>query len=110
GNAIKFTEHGEITLIAEKIDDFTPPGMQAAQPAIRIHVRDTGIGIKPEHLTQLFEPFRQVDSRQSAGQEGTGLGLAICDRLATLMGGLISVESQWGQGSTFTVTLPLQSK
>jgi PAS domain S-box-containing protein len=96
-NAVKFTDHGTVTLIAEMIAD----------DVLRLQVRDTGIGIKAEYLTELFQPFRQVDSGLARLHEGTGLGLAICRRLANLMGGSITVDSQWGDGSVFTVTLPL---
>ncbi|MBI4750032.1 MAG: PAS domain S-box protein [Acidobacteria bacterium] len=106
-NAVKFTHHGEISLTADLIPDFKIPSAPAPQPAIRLHVSDTGMGIKPENLPTLFQPFRQIDSGLSRNHEGTGLGLAICRRLTTLMGGEISVESEWGKGSTFSVTLPL---
>lgn len=109
-NAVKFTEHGEITVTAELVADFTPPGAVSNHPAIRLHVADTGMGIKPEDLPNLFQPFRQIDSGLSRKHEGTGLGLAICQRLATLMGGVISADSHWGTGSTFCVTLPLQGR
>lgn len=109
-NAVKFTEHGEITVTAELVADFTPPGTVSNQPAIRLQVADTGMGIKPEDVPTLFQPFRQIDSGLSRKHEGTGLGLAICQRLATLMGGVISADSQWGTGSTFCVTLPLQGR
>ncbi len=67
---------------------------------------DTGIGIRPEDVGKLFKPFRQIDTGVARRHEGTGLGLAICDRLVNMMGGKIWVESQWGEGSTFTFTLP----
>ena len=76
---------------------------------MRLSVADSGIGIKPEDMALLFVPFRQIDSALSRKHEGTGLGLAICRRLAELMGGTIEAQSQWGQGSVFTVTLPLQA-
>lgn len=66
------------------------------------------MGIKPEDMALLFVPFRQIDSALSRKHEGTGLGLAICRRLTDLMGGTIEAQSQWGKGSVFTVTLPLQ--
>ena len=94
-NAIKFTERGEVALAAE-----------SAGGAIRLSVADTGIGIRPEDMGQLFQPFRQIDSGLSRQHEGTGLGLAICRRLAELLGGAIRAESTWGQGSVFTLTLP----
>ena len=65
--------------------------------------------IKPHHLALLFQPFRQVDTGLTRRHDGTGLGLAICRRLADLLGGYISADSEWQQGSTFTVLLPLES-
>jgi PAS domain S-box-containing protein len=107
-NAVKFTEQGEIVLTAELIDEFHLSGTAPGQPVISLRVSDTGIGIKSEDLPALFQPFRQIDSGLSRNHQGTGLGLAICRRLAALMGGEISAESQWGKGSTFSLTLPLQ--
>jgi CheY-like chemotaxis protein len=93
---------------------FTPPGgvvrleVQVAPQAevIRFAVRDTGIGIAPSDLTRLFRPFAQLDSSLSRQHEGTGLGLALVRRLAELHGGMITVESEVGTGSCFTITLP----
>ncbi len=107
-NAIKFTDHGAVTLTAESVADFKLPSTASGQAAIRLRVSDTGMGIKAEDLQLLFQPFRQVDSGLSRNHDGTGLGLAICRRLAQLMGGEIGAESEWGKGSTFTVTLPLE--
>ena len=73
-----------------------------------IRVTDTGIGIKPEEQGKLFQPFRQIDTGLTRQYEGTGLGLAICKRLAERLGGTITVESQWGVGSTFKFTLPIR--
>jgi signal transduction histidine kinase len=69
-------------------------------------VADTGIGIKDEDLGVLFQPFRQIDSSLQRQHEGTGLGLAICRRLTDILGGTIDVKSEWGRGTTFTVSLP----
>jgi PAS domain S-box-containing protein len=102
-NAIKFTDHGEVGLTAELV-----PGTNGTQPAIRLHISDTGMGIKAEDIPTLFQPFKQIDTGLARVHEGTGLGLAICRRLAELMGGDIGVVSEWGKGSTFSVTLPLQ--
>ncbi len=96
-NAVKFTDRGTVTIRGER----TPA-------AVRISIADTGIGIKPDDLSHLFQPFRQVDSGLSRGYEGTGLGLAICRRLAGLLGGDIQAESEPGKGSVFTLTLPAQ--
>jgi signal transduction histidine kinase len=101
-NAIKFTDEGSVTLTA----DVVPDASRTAPSAIRIAVTDTGIGIKPEDLTELFQPFRQVDTGLAREHEGTGLGLAICRRIADLLGAEISATSQWGEGSVFTLTLP----
>ena len=101
-NALKFTERGEITLSAQ-----TVPGTAGDPHAtIRLSVADTGVGIKPEDLATLFQPFRQIDSGLARYHEGTGLGLAICRRLAELMGGKVHARSEWGKGSTFSFTLP----
>jgi len=106
-NAIKFTEAGAVTLSLSRVADFV--AQEGARPveAVRLRVADTGMGIRPEDMTQLFLPFRQVDSAITRKHDGTGLGLAICRRLAELMGGVIQAESCFGEGSTFTVTLPL---
>jgi signal transduction histidine kinase len=95
-NAIKFTEQGEVRLVCEVRDSF-----------IETHIIDTGIGIKDEDLKLLFKPFQQVNTGLSRQYEGTGLGLAICRRLVKKLGGEISVESEWGKGSTFNFSLPL---
>ncbi|MCW5623358.1 MAG: PAS domain S-box protein [Burkholderiales bacterium] len=99
-NAIKFTDTGEVSLTAEMKPDGT---------GFRVVVADTGIGIRRQDQDELFQPFRQVDSGLSRSHEGTGLGLAICRRLVELMGGDISVESEFGRGSRFTVILPLDA-
>jgi PAS domain S-box-containing protein len=95
-NAIKFTEHGQMNIECQIRDGW-----------LETRVRDTGIGIKPEDMHRLFKPFQQIDTGLARGHEGTGLGLSICERLVTAMGGEISVESQWGAGSTFKFTLPI---
>lgn len=102
GNAIKFSEKGRVRVYAQ-------PVREAGLDCLRVQVHDQGMGIRAEDLATLFTPFRQIDSALSRQHEGTGLGLAICRRLCTLMGGHIGVESVWGQGSVFTVTLPLQA-
>jgi PAS domain S-box-containing protein len=94
-NAVKFTDRGTVTLTAGIVSD-----------ELRISIADTGIGIKPEDLCQLFQPFRQIDTGLTRQHEGTGLGLAICRRLAELLGGKIDAASDWGKGSVFTCTLP----
>ena len=94
-NATKFTEHGGITLSASR-----------SRRQMLFHVRDTGIGIPQQHLQQIFEPFWQVDQRANRRVGGTGLGLTVSRRLAQLIGGDLSVESDVGGGSTFTLQIP----
>ncbi len=95
-NAVKFTETGGITISLST----------EGETGVSIRIEDTGIGIRPEDMEKLFQPFRQIDSGLSRKNEGTGLGLAICRRLADLMGGKICAESEWGRGSSFTLILP----
>ncbi|MEI7770787.1 MAG: ATP-binding protein [Chloroflexales bacterium] len=97
-NAVKFTpDNGQVRL--EVTTD-------SAEGVIRFLVHDTGIGITPEDLARLFQPFQQLDSSLSRQHEGTGLGLALVRRLAELHEGSVSVDSTPGQGSCFTITLP----
>lgn len=106
-NAIKFTERGQITVSAVAEPTYRrAPGLRP-EPAVRIIVRDTGVGIAERDLAALFQPFRQVDSGLSRQHDGTGLGLSICRRLCDLMGGDIRVTSEYGVGSSFTVILPV---
>jgi CheY-like chemotaxis protein len=95
-NALKFTETGEVRVSVAR----TGQGLQ-------LTVSDTGIGVAPDALQGLFQKFEQADASTTRRYGGTGLGLAICRELAGLMGGTIAVESELGEGSTFTVDLPL---
>jgi CheY-like chemotaxis protein/anti-sigma regulatory factor (Ser/Thr protein kinase) len=97
-NAVKFTGHGSVQASAD---------VNAETGALRLVVRDTGVGISPEKLPALFEKFTQADNSATRRFGGTGLGLAICRELTQMMGGSINVESREGHGSTFTVELPL---
>ncbi|MFH0825122.1 MAG: PAS domain S-box protein [Pseudomonadota bacterium] len=106
-NAVKFTDRGEVALRTELVPDFISPHGISGRTAVRLSVSDTGMGIKPDDLKTLFQPFRQIESGLSRNYEGTGLGLAICRRLVDLMGGDIRAESTWTKGSTFGFTLPL---
>ncbi|MFK5952882.1 MAG: response regulator, partial [Desulfobacterium sp.] len=95
-NAVKFTQQGKVSI-----------SMEQAGQTIHLMVSDTGIGISKNHLPHIFEEFRQVDGTSSRSYEGTGLGLAIASKAAEMLGGNIDVRSTLGQGSTFTLTLPL---
>ena len=103
GNAVKFTEHGSVALVLRGRED--PEGRH--QVLLRFDVIDTGIGIAEDRIDQLFEPFRQAEASTTRRFGGTGLGLAICERLVTLMGGRIGVESALGEGSRFWVEIPV---
>lgn len=99
GNALKFTETGGVTVLA--VPDSDRAGW------VRVDVSDTGIGISPDAAGRLFDPFEQADSGTTRRFGGTGLGLTVSRQLAELMGGTLSVASTPGQGSTFTLTLPM---
>jgi PAS domain S-box-containing protein len=100
-NALKFTHQGGIDISV---------GYDAVSRIASITVQDTGIGIAPEHHERIFEDFRQVDDSPSRQYGGTGLGLAICRRLATTLGGRITIESTLGLGSTFTLYFPIDAE
>lgn len=106
-NAIKFTEHGTVRLSAETLGDDQAKQESIGGRAVRLRVSDTGIGIHPEDMGRLFQPFRQLDSGFARQHEGSGLGLAICRRLVDMLRGRIAVESELGAGSTFSVMLPV---
>jgi signal transduction histidine kinase/ABC-type amino acid transport substrate-binding protein len=94
-NALKFTEKGQVRISCRSENDH-----------YLLAVTDTGIGMRPEELPDLFQPFHQIDTGLSRKHEGSGLGLSICKKLVEMMGGTIQVESQWGQGSTLAVRFP----
>lgn len=101
-NAIKFTEFGHVMITVEPAPD------RSTAQALRFSVSDTGIGIPPDKLQSIFEPFTQVDSTTTRKYGGTGLGLSISQHLVELMGGRLAVDSTLGVGTTFsfTITLP----
>ncbi|MDY7229109.1 PAS domain-containing sensor histidine kinase [Hyalangium rubrum] len=100
-NALKFTHEGSVQVIAD---------YQVATSTVSISVKDSGIGIAPEHQEKIFEDFQQVDSSPTRAYGGTGLGLSICRRLAAMMGGRVTVQSTLGEGSTFTLHLPRRTR
>jgi signal transduction histidine kinase len=99
-NAVKFTKNGKIELVAER-----HPGETADE--LVVNVIDTGIGIAEDQLSGLFEKFTVVDDSSTSKYGGTGLGLALSEKLCKLMGGEISVESEIGKGSRFTIRMPI---
>ena len=100
GNAIKFSETGRVTIAVT----------QAAEPdLLRITVSDTGIGMTPEQVERIFDPFVQADNSTTRRYGGTGLGISICKQLAEAMGGGLRVESEIGRGSSFHATLRLEA-
>lgn len=99
GNAIKFTHHG-----------FVDVSLVTARDRLEIEVKDSGIGIDNERIEHLFSPFIQADTSITRNYGGTGLGLAITKHLVELMGGSITVSSKLGEGSLFTISIPLQSR
>ena len=123
GNAVKFTDHGEVEVSVRRLPELPepawhqPPGegtgpdptaeqwSENARCTLEFAVRDTGIGIAREHHEKLFRPFTQVDESTTRRYGGTGLGLAICRNLVELMDGTIGVRSELGRGATFTFTV-----
>lgn len=97
-NALKFTEKGTVRLAC-----------RADRDHYVLSVTDSGIGIEPQDLPRLFQPFHQIDTGLSRKREGTGLGLSISKKLMGMMGGDIDVQSQWGRGSTFILRFPIKS-
>jgi len=99
GNAVKFTKKGYIRL------SISCEKQEQDMVTLIFKIKDTGIGIKQENLSKLFEAFNQVDTKRNRSVQGTGLGLSITKNLCELMGGSISVESVYGEGTTFTATV-----
>lgn len=98
GNAVKFTEHGGVTVRVSTAGD----------DELSIEVADTGAGIPAEQLPDIFEPFRRGSDYAQREQQGAGLGLSIVKEIVTRMDGQISATSEPGAGSTFIVTIPLE--
>jgi signal transduction histidine kinase len=100
-NALKFTHEGSVRVSA---------AWEPSSSTVSIAVADTGIGIDPVNQEKIFEDFQQVDSSPTRAYGGTGLGLSICRRLAAMMGGRITVQSELGKGSTFTLHVPRRAR
>jgi signal transduction histidine kinase/CheY-like chemotaxis protein len=100
GNGVKFTEQGGVTL---RLTCTSPP--QADPARVRFEVQDSGIGMSPQALAEVFQPFHQVHDSRARLRGGTGLGLAICQRIIEVMGGRIAVASREGEGSVFSFEL-----
>lgn len=99
-NAVKYTREGEVHFRGELVK--TADGIAT----VKYSISDTGIGIREEDISKLFESFLQVDKKVNTGIEGTGLGLAIVKGFLDLMGGTIDIKSVYGEGTTFTITIP----
>ena len=97
-NACKFTKGGEVSLRARKVGN--------GHDMVELTVADTGIGMTPEQLAKLFQEFSQAEASTAKKYGGTGLGLAITRKLSRMMGGDVTVASELGKGSVFTVRLP----
>lgn len=97
-NAVKFTSQGSVTIAAKILKE----------KFLQMRVTDTGIGIKKESLNRLFQPFQQVDASMTKKYEGTGLGLYLVKKLTNLLGGEISMKSEYGKGCEFTFNIPLK--
>ena len=102
GNAFKFTPRGGSIIIDAKNGEGEVQG-----DFVKISVKDTGIGIKDEDLSHIFERFQQAESSSSRGHEGTGIGLSLAKELIEVQGGKIEVESEYGRGSNFTIYIPM---
>lgn len=97
GNAIKFTDQGRVKIAARVL----------REKNLEISITDTGMGIKKEDMNKLFQPFQQIDMSLTKARKGTGLGLHLTKKLAALLGGAIAAKSEYGKGSEFTFTIPL---
>jgi Amt family ammonium transporter len=100
GNAVKFTDEGSVKIIYRVLKNKN----------LEVRVIDTVIGIKKEDISKLFGFFQQIDMSSTKKHEGTGLGLYLSKKIVTILGGSISVSSEFGKGSNFTFTLPIKDK
>jgi signal transduction histidine kinase len=102
-NAIKFTEHGSIKVALSQRDG------DDGKVLTEFSVQDSGSGIRPEDQSRLFQAFSQLDSTSTRHAEGAGLGLYLCQNLASLLGGALVLSSEFGHGSTFTLSIPTRA-
>jgi signal transduction histidine kinase len=100
-NAVKFTRGGTVTVAAELSRSPT-----LGRPCLELRVTDTGVGIEPDHHERIFDKFHQLDSSETRVYGGLGLGLYVAKKLTDMLGGKITVESEPGRGSMFTVEIP----
>src|SRR5438067_2946182 len=100
-NALKFTHEGKVTISARRLPK---------ERVVTLSVADTGIGVAPADQERIFEDFRQLDNSPTRPYGGTGLGLSICRRLAQMLDGRITVQSELGNGSTFSLMLPIKGR
>jgi len=107
-NALKFTHHGHVSLVVRPATGDGDDG--GAGDGLEFLVNDTGIGIREEDQDSVFESYKQVDGSTTRRYGGNGLGLAICKELTELMGGSITLQSQFGVGSTFVIRIPLADR
>jgi signal transduction histidine kinase/CheY-like chemotaxis protein len=108
GNGVKFTERGGITVKLSQADVISTPGQRSDRRRVLFEVKDTGIGIPPDALAEVFMPFHQVQNARARLRGGTGLGLAISQRIIEAMGGRIEVASRVGAGSIFSFELEFE--
>ncbi|HEY6950965.1 MAG TPA: hybrid sensor histidine kinase/response regulator [Bacteroidota bacterium] len=108
-NALKFTKSGgTIAITAEAITETLHTEIEdLTRRFVRVHVKDTGVGISPEEISLLFKRYKQASSARTTKQKGTGLGLVICKLIVEAQGGTVGVQSEVGKGSTFSFTLPV---
>ena len=104
-NACKFTENGTVRLQVS-VPEAATPSTVAAAPTVRFQVTDTGIGMSSDQLAKLFQAFSQADASTSKKYGGTGLGLALSKKFCQILGGDLTVQSEFRRGSTFTVLVP----